>query len=94
MLFRSGKLPFEVGIKTGTAQLGYKNPTTGKEYDDHGWVIGFAPYDDPQYVVAAVVTQSGTSSNITPMMRDIFATLMDKYPKGTNNGNNSEESDE
>ena len=89
-----GKLPFEVGIKTGTAQLGYKNPTTGKEYDDHGWVIGFAPYDDPQYVVAAVVTQSGTSSNITPMMRDIFATLMDKYPKGTNNGNNSEESDE
>ncbi|WP_100065087.1 penicillin-binding transpeptidase domain-containing protein [Miniphocaeibacter massiliensis] len=77
-----GKLPFKLGVKTGTAEVGTKNPVTGEEYDEYGWTIGFAPYDNPEYVVVAVVTQAGTSSNITPMFRDIMAAAMEVTPSG------------
>ncbi|QQK07153.1 penicillin-binding transpeptidase domain-containing protein [Miniphocaeibacter halophilus] len=83
-----GKLPFEMGIKSGTAETGLKNPVTGKDYSDHGWMIGFAPYDDPQYVVAAVVIQAGTSQNITPLMREVLGAAMNVYPSTSTNSNN------
>ncbi|MDO5017842.1 MAG: penicillin-binding transpeptidase domain-containing protein [Lagierella massiliensis] len=67
-----GKLPFEMGVKSGTAEVGFINPVTKQPYSDYGWMIGFAPYDDPEYVIAAVVTQAGTSANITPMIREIM----------------------
>ncbi|HHX71256.1 MAG: penicillin-binding transpeptidase domain-containing protein [Miniphocaeibacter sp.] len=84
-----GKLPFEMGIKSGTAETGLKNPVTGKEYSDHGWMIGFAPYEDPQYVVAAVVIQAGTSQNITPLMREVLGAAMEVYPSNGNSYSNN-----
>ncbi|MDL2310838.1 penicillin-binding protein [Peptostreptococcaceae bacterium OttesenSCG-928-C18] len=88
------KLPFDIGIKTGTAEVGNKNPVTGEEYDEYGWTIGFAPYDNPQYAIVAVVTQAGTSSNITPMFRDILAASMNVTPSGSSEtveaGNNAD----
>jgi penicillin-binding protein 2 len=43
--------PFRVGGKTGTAQ----NPHGG----DHALFVGYAPADDPQIVVVAVLEESG-----------------------------------
>lgn len=76
-----GNLPFEMGVKSGTAEVGFTNPVTHKPYSDYGWMIGFAPYDDPQYVIAAVVTQAGTSMNITPMIREIMGACLEASPK-------------
>lgn len=76
-----GKLPFEMGVKSGTAEVGFTNPVTHQPYSDYGWMVGFAPYEDPQYVIAAVVTQAGTSMNITPMVREIMGTCLEASPK-------------
>jgi penicillin-binding protein 2 len=59
--------------KTGTAEFGRKG--SGRQ---HGWMILFAPYDNPQYAVAMVVDE-GISGGATvgprlrAMMADIFA---------------------
>lgn len=66
-------LPFEVGGKTGTAEVGYDNPVTGESYDNYAWFVGFAPYDDPQIAVATVIFQGGTGGNAAPVTRDIIA---------------------
>lgn len=39
-----------IGGKTGTAQFGPINLATGKQ-DEHAWFTGFAPYEDPTFVV-------------------------------------------
>ncbi len=57
--------------KTGTAQ----NPH-GR---DHGWFIGFAPFDDPQIAVAVLVENAGYGSiSAVP----IASLLMEKYISG------------
>ena len=50
---------FEVGGKTGTAQVASKQANLkGKEYRDNAWFVGFAPYRNPEIVVA-VFTENG-----------------------------------
>ena len=49
-------LPFEVAGKTGTAQE--------SGWEDHGWFISYAPYDDPQIAVAVLMEQ-GQSGGTT-----------------------------
>jgi penicillin-binding protein 2 len=46
-------LPVSVAAKTGTAQTGRKT-SDNKDYLD-SWIGAFAPYDDPQIVLVAVV---------------------------------------
>lgn len=58
--------PIAVGGKTGTAQ----NPHGA----DHGWFVGFAPYDNPQIVIVIIVEQGGHGgSAAAPVARAIFA---------------------
>lgn len=66
-------LPIETGSKTGTAQRDGRNPVTGEEYDDFAWFVGFAPYDDPEIAVAAILFQGGSGGHAGPMVRDIMA---------------------
>lgn len=75
------KLPVDVGVKTGTAQVSGKNPVTEEDYGNHAWMIAFAPYDNPQIAVSAVITQGEASSNVGPMMRDIIAEALKLRPK-------------
>lgn len=89
-----GKLPFKLGIKSGTAEPGTENPVTGNLYDNHGLMVGYAPYDDPKYVIAVVMPQSGSSVNVTPIVRDVLATALEVYPKGTNTEEEAEETEE
>lgn len=86
-----GKVPFDMGIKSGTAEPGNVNPVTGNKYDNHGWMIGYAPYDDPQYVIAVVIPQSGSSVNVTPIVRDVLAAALEVYPKGVKPEDETEE---
>lgn len=65
--------PVPVGVKTGTAERSGINPSTGDTYDDFAWFVGFAPYDDPEIAVAAVLFQGGSGGYAAPMVREIIA---------------------
>ena len=65
--------PIEVASKTGTAEKGGINPSSGETYDDFAWFVGFAPYDDPEIAIAAVIFQGGSGGFAGPMVRDIMA---------------------
>ncbi|MDD7305185.1 MAG: penicillin-binding transpeptidase domain-containing protein [Peptoniphilaceae bacterium] len=70
------KLPIEMGIKTGTAEVEGKN-SDGVGYDPYAWMIGFAPYDNPEIAISIVMTQGSTSHNVGPIMRDVVAKYFD-----------------
>ena len=65
--------PVQVGVKTGTAERSGINPSTGDTFDDFAWFVGFAPYDDPEIAVAAVLFQGGSGGYAAPMVREIIA---------------------
>ena len=88
--------PVSAGVKTGTAQVGV-NPITGQPYDNHAWMIGFAPVDHPKIAVVTVVMQGGTSTNNGPMTRDIMAEalkLKQKKDRGQENTESENDTDE
>ncbi len=65
-------LPYvSVAAKTGTAQTGTRN-----QYDN-SWVVGFFPYDHPQYAFAVVLERGpeGTGEQAVNVMRDLFEML-------------------
>ncbi|MBI4065771.1 hypothetical protein HY412_01075 [Candidatus Kaiserbacteria bacterium] len=65
-------LPYiKVAAKTGTAQTGTRN-----QYDN-SWVIGFFPYDNPQYAFAVVLERGpeGSGSQAVNVMRELFDSL-------------------
>lgn len=59
-------LPFPAAGKTGTAQTG----VYGK---NHGWFVGFAPYDNPEIVLAVLVEEgTGGSTDAVPIAKEVF----------------------
>lgn len=54
----------EVGGKTGSAQAGN---------DVNAWFVGFAPFDDPEVVVVAMIEKGSHGSYTAEMARDILA---------------------
>ncbi|MCI7238823.1 MAG: penicillin-binding protein [Anaerococcus sp.] len=70
------KLPIDIGVKTGTAEVEGQNED-GTDYYPYAWMIGFAPYDDPQIAVSVILTQGDTSYNASPIMRDIIGRYFD-----------------
>lgn len=54
-----------IGGKTGTAQNSHG--------PDHGWFIGFAPVDDPQIVVGAVVEFAEHGSTVARLVNSVIA---------------------
>ncbi len=56
-----------VGGKTGTSQ-------TGTNEQDHAWFAGFAPSDDPQIVVAALVENGGHGgATAAPLVQQVMS---------------------
>ena len=70
------QMPVDIGIKTGTAEVEGKNPD-GTDYDSYAWMVGFAPYDDPEIAISIVLTQGDTSYNASPIMRDLVSKYFD-----------------
>jgi len=68
--------------KTGTAQVVRlpKNKRAQDDYllKDHALFVGYAPYDKPQIVVAAIVEHGEHGSWVAPFMREIVATWYEK----------------
>jgi penicillin-binding protein 2 len=52
---------FDVGGKTGTAQVvgGRDAGKTKKEFKENAWFVGFAPYRNPEIVVAVMIQNGG-----------------------------------
>ena len=51
---------FDVAGKTGTAQVvGKASFAKGGEFDDHAWFVGYAPYRNPEVVVAVFIENGG-----------------------------------
>jgi len=60
--------PVSVAGKTGTAE--------NSQGDDHGWFVAYAPFEDPQVVVAVVVEHGGYGSqSAAPIAKDILAAV-------------------
>ncbi|MEA2113184.1 MAG: penicillin-binding transpeptidase domain-containing protein, partial [Patescibacteria group bacterium] len=65
-------LPVEVAGKTGTAQFGTKGRT-------HAWFIGYAPYDNPQIVLAILVEGGGEGHKAAvPVAKEVFEWYFNK----------------
>lgn len=65
--------PINVASKTGTAQRSGINPSTGDTFDEFTWFVGFAPYEEPEIAVAAVIFQGGSGGYAGPLVRDVIA---------------------
>lgn len=84
------KLPMDIGVKSGTAEVEGQN-ADGSDYSSYAWMIGFAPYDDPEIAVSVILTQGGTSYNVSPIVRDIVAKYFDLKVDISNSGDSSED---
>ncbi len=63
-------LPVELAGKTGSAESGKDHP--------HGWFIVYAPWDDPQYAIAAMIEYGGFGSEgALYVVRDILGEIYD-----------------
>jgi penicillin-binding protein 2 len=64
---------YPVAGKTGTSEVNGKQP--------HSWFAAFAPADDPQFVVVAVVEEGGHGSQVAaPIVRRMLEGLLDLEP--------------
>jgi len=71
---------FEMAGKTGTAQV-VARKSYGKEadFEDNAWFVGFAPYRNPEIVVAAFVEHGGHGGTAAaPIAHAIFETYYQK----------------
>lgn len=86
------QLPVDIGIKTGTGEVEGKN-ADGVGYDSYAWMVGFAPYDDPEIAISVILTQGDTSYNVSPIMRDLVATYLNLDVYTTNTGETRDDID-
>lgn len=67
----------KVGGKTGTAQVvsltKSKAEKNEEKYKDHAWFVGYAPAEDPQIVVVALMENAGGGGlNSAPVVRQVM----------------------
>jgi penicillin-binding protein 2 len=77
----AAKVPgFDVAGKTGTAQVvGRQSYGKSEDFEDNAWFVGFAPYRNPEIVVAAFVEHGGHGgSAAAPIAHAIFETYYRK----------------
>jgi len=80
--FRAKIDGFDVAGKTGTAQVVSKQAKLkGQEYKDNAWFVGFAPYRNPEIVVAAFIENGGWGGEAAaPVAHAIMETYYKKRP--------------
>lgn len=73
--------------KTGTAQLAsndvLKGTSLGKTMKDNGWFVGFAPRENPEIVVVALVEAGLHGTTAALPVRDIVKAYFDKKIRST-----------
>ncbi len=71
----------EVSGKTGTAQVvsqALQQSAKSASYKNTAWFVGYAPSDNPEIVVAALVQQGEHSAVAVPVVRDVIKAYFDK----------------
>jgi penicillin-binding protein 2 len=72
---------FDVGGKTGTAQIvgGKDAGKTNKQFKENAWFVGFAPYRNPEVVVATIIQNGGWGSEAAaPIAHAVLETYYKK----------------
>ena len=66
--------------KTGTAQtMSFDlQHRLGKHIKENGWFVGYAPRENPEIAVAALVQGAGWGSFVAPIVRDVVKAYYDK----------------
>ena len=65
----------QIAGKTGTAQVvsvALRHSTHNADYRDNAWFVGYAPFDNPQIVVAVLVMHGGESSVAAPVAGQVM----------------------
>ena len=75
---RNTKIP--VAGKTGTAEFGVKDET-GSYTKTHAWVMGFFPYEDPEYSFTVFLEGGGESNNSAQLAAEFINWWADYTPK-------------
>jgi penicillin-binding protein 2 len=71
----------DVSGKTGTAQVvsqALRDSAHNAEFKNTAWFVGYAPSDNPEIVVAALVQQGEHSTVAVPVVRDVILAYFDK----------------
>ncbi len=74
--------PFELGGKTGTAQV------SDIDLEDNSWFVCFAPYDDPQIAVVIFVPHGYQGLLSAYTAKEVIQYYMDKQNVADDNGGN------
>jgi len=62
------RLPITSAAKTGTAQFDARNRNRS-----HAWFTAYAPYEDPQIAITAIIEDGGEGGiNTAPVVREIL----------------------
>jgi penicillin-binding protein 2 len=72
----------DIAGKTGTAQVvsaGLKQSAHDASYRNNAWFVGYAPFDNPQIVVSALVMHGEESSVAAPVARDVIKAYFDEH---------------
>jgi penicillin-binding protein 2 len=80
----------EISGKTGTAQVvsqGLEKSAKSSEFKSTAWFVGYAPADNPEIVVAALVMRGEHSAVAVPIAREVIKAYFDKKlgPKAPGN---------
>ena len=71
----------EISGKTGTAQVvsqGLEKSAKSSEFKSTAWFVGYAPSDNPEIVVAALVQRGEHSAVAVPVVREVIRAYFDK----------------
>ena len=71
----------EIAGKTGTAQVvsvDLQESARKTEFKNNAWFVGYAPAENPEIVVAALVMQGEHSAVAAPIARDVIKAYFDK----------------
>lgn len=82
---------FPIAGKTGTAQVTELGKDKGK-LKDHAWFVGFAPYNNPEIAVIAIIENSGFGgTHAGPAVKGVFeAYIHPKSVESYNEGSDEE----
>jgi penicillin-binding protein 2 len=71
----------DISGKTGTAQVvsvGLQKSAKDAEFKNNAWFVGYAPSNQPEIVVAALVMRGEHSTVAAPVARDVIKAYFDK----------------
>ena len=70
--FKNFKYESDIAVKTGTAEK------TKIDLENNAWMVGFAPYENPEIAVVVYVPNGYGGARVSPAMKSIIEYFMDQ----------------